>query len=231
MGSREELANRLDALMEEEAAAFLDVVPYARHLTDSEPLDTAYYIRHRIETIKRIRLTARTDAIALARMVEEDYEAARPWGRYVCEELDHDTLFLADLAKHGVSEAAVQAMPLFPATRDMIEYIERNIESEGSLAAVAYSIFVEWNSARYSQRAVEKATAAFSPDHVAGSSSHVGIDQDEDHYDVMVDIAHRLLHRRVPEDVLVRLIRDYAALFRRYFEELYLETLARPAAA
>lgn len=231
MLDRRELAQRLDELMDAEAAVFLDTVPYASHLTDGQPLNTAYYIRHRIETIKRIRLTARTDAIALARMVEEDYGAARPWGRYICEELEHDTLFLADLAKHGVAEAAVQATPLFASTRAMIDYIERNIETVGSLAAVAYSVFVEWNSARYSQPAVLKAAAAFSTDHVAGSWSHLAIDETEDHYDVMVDIAYRLLRRQQSEEVLFRLIRDIAALFRRYFEELYLDTFARSAAA
>jgi hypothetical protein len=231
MLDRQKLAHRLDQLMEAEAAVFLDTVPFASHLTDAQPLNVAYYVRHRIETIKRIRLTARTDAIALSRMIEEDYEAARPWGRYICEELEHDRLFLTDLAKHGVTEAAVQATPLFASTRDTIHYLDRKIDVLGSLAAVAYSVFVEWNSARYSQPAVLKAAAAFSTDHIAGSWSHLAIDETEDHYEVMVDIAHRLLRRQESEEVLVRLIRDIAALFRRYFEELYLETIERTVAA
>lgn len=221
MVSRHELARCLDEVMEAEAAEFLARVPYASHLTDGQPLDIEYYIRHRIETIKRIRLSARTDALALSRMIVEDYDAARLWGRYICEELEHDEMFLADLEKHGVTAAVVDATSPFPATRRTIDYIERHIETSGSIAAVAYSIFVEWNSARYSQPAVLKAAAAFSSEHVAGSHAHLAIDQDEDHYDVMVEIAHRLLRGSDPDDVLVPLIRDLAALFRRYFEELY----------
>src|SRR5947209_3841623 len=75
MIDRRELALELDALMDAEAVAFLASVPHGSHLTDDGPLDEAYYLRHRIETVKRIRITARTDAIALARMVEEDYAA------------------------------------------------------------------------------------------------------------------------------------------------------------
>jgi hypothetical protein len=231
MATRHELSARLDEVMDEEAAVFLSHVPHASHLTDDRPLDAAYYIRHRIETVKRIRLTARTDALALARMVEEDYEAARIWGHYICEELDHDTMFLADLEKHGVSRATVDATPLFAATRQTIEYIERKLEKNGSIAAVAYSVFVEWNSARYSKPAVVKAASTFSHDHVAGSHSHLGIDEEEDHYASMVDVAYRLLKGSDPERILIPLIRDFAALFRQYFEELYGDTIGRTAAA
>ena len=231
MLDRPGLAQRLDELLEREAAVFLETVPFASHLTDTQPLNESYYLRHRIETIKRIRLTARTDAVALARMVEEDYEAARAWGRYVCEELEHDTLFLRDLAEHGITEAAVLTTPLFAATRDTIDYLDRNIAAVGSLAAVAYSVFVEWNSIRYSQPAVAKAAAAFSTQHVGGSWSHLAIDETEDHYEVMVGIAHRLLRRQETEEVLFGLIRDIAALFRRYFDELYRATCERTVAA
>jgi hypothetical protein len=231
MLDRQQLARRLDEVMEEEAALFLDRVPGACHLTDDRPLNEAYYIRHRIETIKRIRLTARTDAVALSLMLEEDYDAARPWGLYVCEELGHDRLFLADLAAHGVTEAAVHATPVFSATRDMIGYLEDKIRELGSIAAVAYSLFVEWNSIRYSLPAVNKAAVSFSADHVAGSLSHAGIDEEENHYDVMVDIAHRLLRYQDSEEILVQLVRNISELFRRYFAELYHLTFERTAAA
>jgi hypothetical protein len=231
MLDRQQLSYRIDEVMEQEAALFLERVPGASHLTDGQPLNEAYYIRHRIETIKRIRLTARTDAIALSRMVEEDYDAARPWARYVCEELEHDRLFLADLAAHGVSEAAVLATPLFTATRDMIGYLKDKIEEFGSIAAVAYSLFVEWNSIRYSLPAATKALVTFSADHVAGSLSHAGIDEEENHYDVMVDIAHRLLQYQKTEEILIQLVRDISELFRRYFDELYHLAFEHTAAA
>jgi hypothetical protein len=232
MIDREQMAERLDELMTAEVARFLETVPDAAHLTDrTRPLEEAYYLRHRIETIKRIRMTARTDALALALMVEEDYEAARAWARYACEELDHDRLFMQDLLRHGLSEAEVHAVEPFPSTRAMLAYLDRRLGEVGSLAAVAYSIFVEWNSERYSGAVVEKAAEQFSPDHVEGSGSHYGIDQAEDHYRDMIDIAHRLVSRLGDETVLHDLIRDISGLFRDYFRELSEATLGARRAA
>jgi hypothetical protein len=222
MVSRDELEQILDRLMEEEAVKFLMTVPGAAHLTDeSQPLDEPYYIRHRIETIKRIRLTAKIDALALARMIEEDYGAAREWSRYAAQELNHDLLYLADLRHHGYSDEQISAMEPLEATREMVKYLEEGVERVGAIAAVAYSVFVEWNSARYSRKAVAKAQVHFSPDSVKGSSAHVSIDDDLDHYGIMVNIAHRLLLFHRDEAVLLSLIRRIASHFRDYFSELH----------
>ena len=84
------LSDWFDDVMIEEGDRFLVEVPRASHLTDDSPLSADYYVRHRVETIWRIWLTARTDALALAHMVGEDYEAARLWANYIAEEIDHD---------------------------------------------------------------------------------------------------------------------------------------------
>ena len=221
---RDQLEIVLDKLMEEEGAKFLRSVPGAAHLTDeSQPLDENYYFRHRIETVKRIRLTARTDALALERMIDEDYEAAREWAVYTAQEMNHDRLYLADLHKHGYDDKQVTAMAPFEATVAMLDYLKDNIQRQGGITAVAYSLFVEWNSARYSGKAVAKAAAHFSSEFVRGSNAHVGIDDELDHYSMMVTIAHRLLGYR-DETVLFTLIRGIAEHFRNYFTELYYAT-------
>jgi len=232
MISRQDLAQVLDKLMEEESEKFFKDVPQAAHLTDqSAPLDENYYIRHRIETVKRIRMTARTDALALAKMIDEDYEAAREWSEYSTEELGHDRLYLADLRKHGYTDEQVNSTEPFPATKAMLRYLETSIERVGSIAAVAYSVFVEWNSDRYSRKAVAKAEARYSSDFVKGSKAHVGIDDELDHYAVMVGIAHSLLARHGgDETVLVTLIRQIASHFRDYFSELHHATVGMAAA-
>ena len=92
----------LERLLVREGQRFLATVPYASHLTDpTADLNEAYYLRHRVETIKRIRLTSKVDALALACLVDQDYDAARRWSQYVAEELGHDRLFLRDLMHHG----------------------------------------------------------------------------------------------------------------------------------
>jgi hypothetical protein len=220
-----ELHAALEPVIEAEVRLFLDRTPAASHLTDpAQPLDLTYYLRHRVETVKRIWLTSRTDALALAAMVDEDYDAARLWAPYVSEELGHDLLFLRDLRAHGVSLDDVRSTPLFPSTTAMVAQLEREIEALGSLPAVAYSLFVEWNSERYSARVTEKAERQFGADRERGSRSHLGIDEAEGHYVTMVRIAAALL-RTTPFSQLERLTRDIAGHFRGYFGELHAATL------
>jgi len=183
-------------------------------------MDRIYYLRHRIETIKRIRLTARIDALALARLVEDDYESARKWSAYAAEELQHDRMFLADLAKHGLSEESVLAVQPLRSTVELVTFLDRQLATVGPLAAVAYSVFVEWNSARYSAPAVARAEEAFGPDFVTGSKAHLTIDVDDGHYGMMVWIAHRLTRQPGAEERFAFLLRSFGELFRAYFREL-----------
>lgn len=227
MANFDELSTWMDRVMTEETQRYLDEVPFASHLTDETDLDVDYYIRHRVETVKRIRFTAKTDALSLAKMVEEDYLASRKWSRYITEELCHDVLFLRDLRKHEMSEEDVFAIAPFPSTLGMVRYIEEEIENVGSLAAVAYSLAVEWSSERYSPKTVSKAEKAFTAEHVRGSKNHVGIDEDEDHYKMMLDVTSRLLEGAGGLPVLERLIRDIMAYFRQYFTELYEVTIGQ----
>jgi phytanoyl-CoA dioxygenase PhyH len=224
------LSKFVDRVMREETERFVGEVPYASHLTDGQELDENYYIRHRVETVRRIRLTARTDALALARMVDDDYSAARKWSRYVTDELGHDVLFLRDLARHHVPEQAVIDGRPFAATLAMVQFIDGEIKKVGPLAAVAYSLVVEWSSMQFSPRTVEKAQETFSAEHVAGSKVHLGIDEDEDHYKMMLEVVSRILEKAGGIVVLERLMRMLCAYFRQYFTELHDATVlsARP---
>ena len=120
----------------------------------------------------------------------------------------------------------VAAVEPFTSTAAMIDYLTTMIDSGGALPAVAYSLFVEWNSLRGSAKVVERAEKKYSESHVSGSKSHVGIDEDQDHYAMMLDIARRLLIRKGDgKEYLVTLLRDIAGFFRAYFNELYEQTI------
>lgn len=215
------LNNWIDHLMIVEGQRFLDEVPRASHLTDDSTLDINYYIRHRIEAIWRIWMTARVDALATASMVREDYESARSWSRYASEELDHDLLFLADLSKHGVSPELVKEIGPFPSTQTMVDQIEEQMSQYGSLPAVAYALFVEWNADRFSSKAVCKAEKFLSANHVAGAKSHTEFDITESHYPMIVDIIARLLTNNTYKiEVLERSVKEIAQHFRQYFTDL-----------
>lgn len=228
MVTRSELEQRVDVLLLSEVDRILNTVPYAEHLiSDEQDLDEEYYLRHRIETIKRILLTARIDALALARMIEEDYDSSRLWGHYAAEELTHDILYRRDLYQHGYSDKTIDDIPPLIATRELIAYLTRRIDEIGSLAAVAYSLFVEWNSERVSERVVARAQRRFSAKHVSGSRGHVDIDKNSRHYSMILDIAHRLVGRIGDERELLTTLEDLARLFDAYFRELYDVTVGR----
>lgn len=224
--NRERLLLELDDVLVRNAALFVESVPSASHLNDETPLDADYYIRHRIETIKRIRHTAKTDALALAVMIDESYDGARFWGHYTAEEMGHDLLFAEDLAKHGVTWEQIDATPPFEATRTLMTYLTEHIAALGSLPAVAYSLFVEWNSERYSGVAIDKARRTFGNHHVMRSAEHYEIDETQNHYGMVVDVAQAVMAARgYAPAVLIGLIDDIAALLRRYFVELHDATI------
>jgi hypothetical protein len=226
--NRKELERKISRHLDGAVARIVSTTPHADHLIASrEELNEEYYIRHRIETVWRIRLTAKTDAMALARMIDEDYAAARWWSGYVAEELGHDLLYLADLQQHGLSEGDVLRTPPLPSTQRLLEYMAQKIDELGSLPAVAYSVFVEWNSERVSALAVERASRRFGPAYVEGSRKHTGIDENEKHYSLMLDVVYRLLQLRGTERLLFDLLNDFSDFFAAYFQELHDATLGR----
>lgn len=225
-GSSDTFRNSVEDAIVAEVRLFLSEVPYAAHLSDAtEELNERYYIRHRIETVKRIRLTARIDTLALLKLLDQDYDAARDWARYACEELCHDILYLSDLQSHGVEVATVEATPLFSSTERLIQYLDRAITEHGPLAAIAYSLFVEWNSDQFSSRVVQKAEAQFGSHRVAGSKSHLNIDRHQGHYTVILSLAQRIVAEDDNVGELRTYIADIGTLFRDYFGELYDETV------
>ncbi|BAG05792.1 hypothetical protein [Microcystis aeruginosa] len=226
MINREQLRKNLELFFQQEVNKIIMTVPYAGHLTDkNQVLNEKYYVRHLIETIKRIRLTSQTDALALAYMIDEDYEAARLWGRYTAQEMTHDLLFIKDLRQHGYTEKQVFEIQPFQATEAMIDYLKNKIKEIGSLPAVAYSLFVEWNSDQSSGYVIDKVAEKFSKSFVIGAKAHVKIDENEDHYEMMLDVAHRLIVKYADEEILIDILRKIAEFIAAYFYELYQETV------
>lgn len=217
------LSDAIDHILEEEGRVSAQVVPGVFQLSaDDEPLNETYYVRHRVETVRRIWATADTDARALVAMLGEDYDAARIWADYLSTEMNHDKLYLADLLHHGVDAEQARATPPLQSTVAMVETLVRDIDTYGSLPAVAYSLFVEWNSARAAAGAVDRARTAFGPEFVKGAAAHVGVDKREDHASQMLEVAHRLVSRRSDgPSLLFALLRKTSAFFRAYFTELH----------
>jgi hypothetical protein len=216
-----ELRETVDAFMTAEMDRLRTAVPSAATLTDeSREWPHAYYVRHQVEQVKRIRMTSRTDALALAAMVDEDYQAARWWSRYVAEELNHDLLFLSDLKRHGMEVGDVAAIAPFTSTVAMVAFIESRIRTIGSQAAVAYSVWVEWNSDRSSAIVADRAAARYGRRYVKGTFAHIGIDDTQDHLQTMLSVAVRLIGRGGEETEFFEMLRRITDFAAGYFREL-----------
>lgn len=215
----EAFSQKIDERLEAELEVFFNEIPYANHLTtQGEPLNTTYYIRHRIETILRIKLSSKPDALALAKMIDEDYDLARKWGKYAIQEMNHDKMFINDLKAHGLNEDDILATPAFESTLKLMNYLEHSIAENGALPAVLYSLFVEWNSDRYSHLAVAKAGKRFSATHVKGAKAHIDFDEKHNHYIQILEIAYLLVGSDAKK---LDILNDIANYFRQYFLELY----------
>jgi hypothetical protein len=216
-----ELGRTVDHFLTAESHRLHATEPGVHNLVDeSQPLNHAYYLRHRVETVKRIWMTSQTDALALAVMVEEDYESARIWSKYLTQELSHDQLYLRDLAKHGYSREKVASIPTFHSTRAMVEYLKVAVAQLGSMPAVTYSVWVEWNSDKASSLVVKRAAKAFTKGHVRGAHAHTRIDVNEDHYASMLKVVSRLIGKGVDEMEFFRVLSNLTDFFIGYFGEL-----------
>ena len=51
------------------------------------------------------------------------------------------------------------------------------------------------------------------------------IDENEDHYEMMLDVAHRLIVKYADEEILIDILRKIAEFIAAYFYELYQETV------
>ena len=72
---------------------------------------------------------------------------------------------------------------------------------------------------------IDKVAEKFSKSFVIGAKAHVKIDENEDHYEMMLDVAHRLIVKYADEEILIDILRKIAEFIAAYFYELYQETV------
>ncbi len=222
----QDFKENIERLFESELQIYFNIVDYADHLTNKQhELNEQYYLRHRVETVKRIRMTTSTDALALSQIAKINYPMARKWGLYTVQEMNHDKMFLTDIKKHNLSPEYVNSITPFEATKNMGEYLANVISGGEPLGAVGYSLFVEWNSDRYSPSVVEKAEEKFSSKHVKGSKAHVQFDVNEDHLEMIFEISYSLLRSNDHLEEFTKILKSISKYFREYFQELYDQTI------
>ncbi|MBV9447810.1 MAG: hypothetical protein JO345_18145 [Streptosporangiaceae bacterium] len=215
---RKRVDDYLDACIKD----FYATIPFARHQLEDEKLNLEYYKRHNIETILRLRRKRTVDALAIRYFTKSDPPTAKKWAHYTDDEMLHDRMFAADLAKVGVAKEQIYATEPLLSTKLLTGYLQYGIEYEGTPLALITSVyFVEYTTTRTQPTWLDNLEKILGADAVKGQRAHVGTDLDDAHDDFVWDVLNTLVTSPADEDKVMRHLEDIYRLWQMYFMELY----------
>jgi pyrroloquinoline quinone (PQQ) biosynthesis protein C len=226
----ERIRERLDRYLDGKMAEWAATVPYANHL-ESKRLDSAWYRRHTIEHVWRIRLSRAAHCKALHAITKISPEAAQLYAEYQSEEMNHDTLFMQDCKALGVTQAELLATEPFLATRLLQGFFYFVCEHESPIGVVASSYLVEYTTAKLTPRQIKSLKSSLGEDKIRGQLAHVNTDLGDDHAGEMWRILRYLLRSEEDVEKVLRYFDDIQTILALYFRELYEATVAKPSAA
>jgi hypothetical protein len=219
---RKRVDTYLDACIED----FYANIPFARHQLDSAEINLEYYKRHNIETILRLRRKRTIDALALRYFTKVDPVTAKAWAHYTDDEMLHDRMFAADLAKVGVRKDEIYATEPFLATKLLTGYLQYGIEYEGSPLALITSVyFVEYVTTRTQPAWLDNLEKSLGGEKIKGARAHVGTDLDDEHDVFVWNVLETLVKSPPDEERTLRHLQDIYRLWQLYFIELYRATV------
>ncbi|MEU9999647.1 hypothetical protein ACGFYP_17905 [Streptomyces sp. NPDC048370] len=221
-----ELRAQVDQQIDQQVLEWYANVPEAAHL-EGKNVDSDYYKRHLIETAWRIRLLRVAEAKALVEIAKRSPEAAQVWANYEQEEMLHDELFITDLAKVGVSREQFLATEPYLSTKLLTGYFSYLLDHEGPLGVVAYSYLVEYVNVKLEPRKLEALKGSVGEGKIGGQISHSHTDINDDHPGEVWAAVRHLLHDEDDVAAFKRYLREHQSLLAQYFEELYLDTIAK----
>ncbi|MEU1127925.1 hypothetical protein ABZ371_31170 [Streptomyces sp. NPDC005899] len=220
------LRAEIDEQLDQQVLEWYANVPEAAHL-EGKNVDSEYYKRNLIETAWRIRLLRVSEAKALVEIAKRSPEAAQVWANYEQEEMLHDELFITDLEKAGVSREEFLATEPYLSTKLLTGYFSYLLDHEGPLGVVAYSYLVEYVNVKLEPKKLEALKNSVGEDNIGGQINHSHTDINDDHPgEVWAAVRHLL---RNDDDIVAfkRYLREHQAILAQYFEELYLDTVAK----
>ncbi|MCA1222214.1 iron-containing redox enzyme family protein [Streptomyces sp. 8L] len=220
------LRTEIDEQLDQQVLEWYANVPEAAHLEGAN-VDSAYYKRNLIETAWRIRMLRVSEAKALVEIAKTSPEAAQVWANYEQEEMLHDELFIDDLAKAGVSREEFLATEPYLSTKLLTGYFSYLLDHEGPLGVVAYSYLVEYVNVKLEPKKLEALKKSVGEANIGGQINHSHTDINDDHPGEVWAAVRHLLRSQDDIDSFKRYLREHQQLLAQYFEELYLDTIAR----
>jgi hypothetical protein len=222
MTTNSELRTKVDAILDTFIKDFYETVPYAQHQKNAAELNLDYYRRHNIETILRLRRKRTVDALAIKYFTKVDPVQAKAWAHYTDDEMLHDRLFAADLAKVGVTKDQIYSTEPMLSTKLLTGYLQYGMEFEDSPLALITSVyFVEYVTTRTQPEWLENLGKVLGEDNVKGARAHVNTDLDDDHDDFVWRVLATLVTSEADERKVVEHLDHIYWLWKLYFVELH----------
>ena len=220
--TKPELRAAVDKYLDLCIADFYANIPFATHQLEAKEINLEYYKRHNIETILRLRRKRTIDALALQYFTKVDPVAAKKWAHYTDDEMLHDKLFAADLAKVGVEKASIYATEPLLSTKLLTGYLQYGIEFEGTPLALITSVyFVEYTTTRTQPKWLDNLEESLGRDKIKGQRAHVGTDLDDHHDDFVWGVLETLVPDAAAEDRVMLHLQEICRLWQMYFLELH----------
>ncbi|QTL36858.1 MULTISPECIES: iron-containing redox enzyme family protein [Pseudoalteromonas] len=226
----EQVRAKLDSYLDQKMAQWKETVPYASHL-ESKDINSAWYRRHTIEHVWRIRLSRSAHCKALHAITKVSPEAAQLYAEYQAEEMNHDTLFMQDCEAIGVTQEELLNTEPFLATRLLQGFFYFVSEHEDPIGVVASSYLVEYTTAKLTPKQMESMKASLGEENVQGQLAHINTDLGEDHAGEMWRILRYLIRSEADVEKVLRYFDDIQTILAMYFRELYDATIADSQAA
>ena len=224
--TKPELRTAVDAYLDACIADFYKNIPFATHQLQSPEINLSYYKRHNIETILRLRRKRTVDALAIRYFTKCDPVTAKAWAHYTDDEMLHDVLFAADLAKVGVEKDEIYSTEPMLSTKLLTGYLQYGIEYEGTPLALITSVyFVEYTTTRTQPKWLDNLEKSLGRDKIKGQRAHVGTDLDDHHDDFVWHVLETLVPTPEAERRVMLHLEDICRLWQMYFLELYQMTV------
>lgn len=221
----EAVRKKLDSYLDKKMQEWKETVPYADHL-ESKNINSAWYRRHTIEHVWRIRLSRSAHCKALHAITKISPEAAQLYAEYQAEEMVHDTFYTEDCKAINVTEEEILATEPFLATRLLQGFFYYLTEHESPLGVVASSYLVEYTTSKLTPKQVEAMKESVGTDKIKGQLAHINTDIEDDHAGEMWRIMRYLILSEEDVEKVLRYFDDIQNILAMYFRELYEATIA-----
>lgn len=162
------------------------------------------------------------DALAIKYFTKVDPVQAKAWAHYTDDEMLHDRLFAADLAKVGVTKDQIYSTEPLLSTKLLTGYLQYGMEFEDSPLALITSVyFVEYVTTRTQPDWLENLGSVLGEENVKGARAHVNTDLDDDHDDFVWRVLSTLVTSDADEQKVMEHLNHVYWLWKLYFVELH----------